>query len=163
MSRTRILLVVAVAFTAVLFITAVSNDVEAKANKVKVIDACDINEVFCAPDGSSDLPDFISGFAIFNPTRDGTAMITVMVKGSVPDAIHRVHLCPGVLTDLGGFDGCSEIGTFTANINGHGAFHMDWPFIHTGTVVAINVHPFATILANCPAQWNADCTPDPLQ
>lgn len=142
---------------------AVANDAEAGANKVPVIDACEINAVFCGSGGQSDLPDFISAFAIFNPAQGDPAMLTVMIKGSLPDETHFVFLCPGTIT-TGGFTGCRLTGTFMTNINGHGAFHKEFfDGAPTEKVVAINVPNFATVLANCPDEPNANCDPKPLQ
>lgn len=126
----------------------------AKAKKVPMVDACiEINGVFCSGDGvTSDLPAFISGFTIFNPTNDGNAMLTVMIKGSVPNEDHSVFLCPGVVGG-GGFSGCQGIGVLITNRNGNGTFHMEWEpvlqWVLDSHAVALNASVFATILANC--------------
>lgn len=148
----------------ILVVPFIATGALAGANKASIIDACDINPVFCGADGTSDLPDFASGFAIYNVTGDGTGLLTAMVKGSLADTAHSVFLCPGDLTPTGGFQNCTLVGTFTTNINGNGAFHKEFPsFPPTETVIAINVAGFSTVLANCPDDPDAFCDPDPLQ
>lgn len=135
--------------------TIVPGSAFAKAKKVPMVDAClEIKDVFCAGGNpsESDLPAFISGFAIFNPNNDGGAMLTVMIKGSVPNVDHSVHLCPGVVGG-GGFPGCQGIGVLITNRNGNGTFHMEWEpvlqWVLDSHAVALNASVFATILANC--------------
>ena len=155
-------LLAAMLVVASLFFT--QNALEASSSTMPLIDACIINPVFCGTDGTTDLPDFISGFAAFDSAPDGTSTLTVEVHGSLPNESHSVHLCPGSLSNTNGFTGCRTIGFFMTDIYGDGSFSMVFP---DGTpaeeVVAINVPVFSTVLANCPAQPNADCEPAPTQ
>ena len=136
----------------------------AGANKVALIDACEIHPVFCASGGGSDIPGFISGFAVFNAGGDPPSL-TLHIKGSIPMETHRVFLCPGAINDAGGFTGCRLVGAFETNGNGHGGLHVE--FVDgppAEKVVAINVPVFATVIANCPNEPNALCAPaEPLQ
>jgi len=136
----------------------------AKAKKVPMVDAClEINDVFCAGGGESDLPAFISGFAIFNPTNDGGAMLTVMIKGSVPNEDHSVILCQGNVGG-GGYSNCDPLGVLITNRNGNGTFHMEWEIVPQSVLdshaVVLNTQAFATILANCGTNASSivDCT-----
>jgi hypothetical protein len=135
----------------------------AGASKVALVDAClQIDIAFCQNGGNggpiSDLPAFISGFVVYNEPAGRFSMVTLMVNGSLPDAPHFVFRCPGALlggVNGGGFTGCALVGSFLTNIHGDGAFHAQLDATVTDTVIAINVPPFATVLANHPG--------DPIQ
>jgi hypothetical protein len=63
----------------------------------------------------SDLPEFVSGFVIYNEPAGRFAMVTLMVRGSLPDTVHSVFRCPGTFSGGvlgGGYSGCSALGTF---------------------------------------------------
>jgi len=130
----------------------------AGANKVALVDAClQIDIAFCQNGGTggqiSDLPAFISGFVIYNEPAGRFSMVTLIVNGSLPDTPHSVFRCPGAISvgvNVGGFTGCTFIGSFVANIHGDGAFHTTLDATVTDTVIAINVPNFATVLANHP-------------
>jgi hypothetical protein len=119
----------------------------ARANKVPLVDAClHIDAAFCQDGGAggqvSDLPEFISGFVIYNEPAGRFAMVTLMVRGSLPDTVHSVFRCPGTISGGvggGGYSGCSAVGTFMTNIDGAGAFHTNLDATVTDTVIAINV------------------------
>jgi len=135
----------------------------ASTSKVPMIDACAINPVFCGADGTSDVPNFESGFAVLTQTPGRVSSLTLQVKGSIPNDIHKVLLCPGQISNLGGFQNCTVLATFTTNDEGHGAFHATLDGTITQKVVEINVDPFATVLTTCPDEPNADCDSAPLQ
>ena len=151
----RPLLTAALGFVAVLLGSGSS---WAGATKVPLVDAClHIDIAFCQNGGTggqvSDLPEFASGFVIYNEPAGRFAMVTLMVRDSLPDTVHSVFRCPcaisgGVLG--GGYGGCSALGTFMTNIDGEGAFHTNLDRTVTDTVIAINVLGFATVLANPP-------------
>jgi hypothetical protein len=131
-----------------------------RAVKVPLTDACDINPVFCGTGGTSDIPEFLSGFAIFVAgVRNGQdALMTVMVNGSTPNEVHRVYLCPGTVSDTTGFVGCRLIGSFITNIEGKGAFHTEFrDGVPPERYLALNVVGLATVLANCPDSPSANC------
>ena len=135
-----------------------SGSASAGATKVPLVDAClQIGVAFCQNGGVggqvSDLPEFVSGFVIYNEPAGRFAMVTLMVRGSLPDTVHSVFRCPGTIGGGvlgGGYSGCSALGTFMTNIDGEGAFHVNLDSTVTDTVIAINVPGFATVLANPP-------------
>ena len=156
------------AFVVALGFGILSHGARAQPNKVNLVDAClYIDEVFCGGDRSNILPDFMTGFAIFSPSLDGTAMLTVMVKGAKPNATHIVYLCPGEVGPSG-YENCSRTGTFLTNANGHGSFHKEWDEASgdtepTQNAVNINVLPSQTVLANCrteASEMDFDCEGD---
>jgi hypothetical protein len=130
----------------------------AGATKVPLVDAClHIDVAFCENGGAggrvSDLPEFMSGFVIYNEPAGRFGMVTLMVRGSLPDTVHSVFRCPGTVNGGiggGGYSGCSALGAFMTNIDGEGAFHANLDMTVTDTVIAINVPGFATVLANPP-------------
>jgi hypothetical protein len=153
---TRRSALIAVAFGAALLLG--SGTSWAGATKVPLVDAClHIDIAFCQEGGAggrvSDLPEFISGFVIYNEPAGRFAMVTLMVQGSLPDTVHSVFRCPGTFSggvNGGGYSGCSALGTFMTNIDGEGAFHTKLDTTVTDSVIAINVPDFATVLANPP-------------
>src|SRR5688500_620403 len=92
----------------------------AGATKAPPVDAClAIDIAFCKDGGVggriSDLPGFMSGFVIYNEPAGEFSMVTLMVRGSLPDTVHSVFRCPGNVSGGvlgGGFSGCSLLGTF---------------------------------------------------
>ena len=143
---------------------SMSNHAQTDTIYVPIIDACKINPVFCGSGGRSDVPGFISGSAGFLPEGGNRAKLSLTIKGSLPGVVHSVFLCPGAISNTGGFVGCRNVGSFTTNRNGQGSFSKE---ILDGTrkekVVAINVPKYQTVLANCPNEQNARCKPKPLQ
>lgn len=156
MLRRPLLVAVALGFGVALGLG--SGSASAGANKVPLVDAClSIDIAFCQDGGTggqvSDLPEFISGFVIYNEPAGRFAMVTLMVRGSLPDTLHSVFRCPGTISGGvlgGGYSGCSAVGTFMTNIDGEGALHANLDATVTDTVIAINVPGFATVLANPP-------------
>ena len=135
-------------------------------NKVELIDACEINDIFCSEDGTSDIPDFLSAYAVFNANvhQGDAAMLTLVVRGSVPNESHKVILCPGEISNDWGFTGCRLVGTFTTNVNGNGTIHMNFPDgVPAERHLNVNTPAFATVLATCPDAANSFCAePQPL-
>jgi hypothetical protein len=131
--------------------------------RVSIIDACDINPVFCNSGGESEVPGYESGSASYRQFGQSSATVKVTLRKSLVETEHAVFLCPGALSDSGGFQGCSPVGGFATDADGNGSFQEKFSDIDSlYTVIAINVAPFATVLANCPDEPNVSCDPDPL-
>ena len=131
---------------------------------VPLLDACLIHKVFCGSGGDSDLPTgpHIRGSASLSFVAGGT-VLSVGVNRSFGNRAHTVLLCPGTLSNTGGFTGCNRIGRFKTDELGRGKFRIEIRSrAQLGQVVAINVKPFYTVIANCPDQPGVTCAPKPL-
>ena len=141
----------------VLGLMIVPHNAQAGVTKVSLLDACiEFDDVFRAEGqlGLSDIPEFMKAFAILNIAKDGQAILTVVVNKSAPDAEHEVFSCDQA-GDYGSFSPCHSLGVFTTNINGDGAFHMEFETFYDWNVIALNTEVFDTILAN-------DAVTDPI-
>ena len=164
MSRTRLFLLPFAIFgilSTISFYTQGEDFID--SNGGDIIDACLINKVFCGTFGRSDLPNSqgsrrgIYSYII----KASSTLVQGNVGDSLPDKTHTVHLCPGTISNTGGFTGCRRIGVFRTDETGRGEFVITIPGqVRREQVLAINVQEFGTVMANCPDQPNAHCTPN---
>lgn len=127
----------------------------------ELIDACQINNVFCSNGGRSKLGEtgpIRRGVATYSFTAS-SATLYVRISQSLRGLDHTVFLCPGTISNTGGFTGCNQVGTFRTDNQGGGTFRKDFrERIPMGQVVAINAGVSGTVLANCPNEPNAGCS-----
>lgn len=132
--------------------------------RVSIIDACNINPVFCDSYGNSEVPGFKSGVATYRQLGKSPPTLRIGIENSLANSDHEVYLCPGVLTEDGGFQDCSSAGNFKTDHKGNGEYQGKVKVTEKlDSVIALNVGSLGTVLANCPDQPNTRCQADPLE